>query len=205
MNANEREMVMVGTGSVALIVVDVQDGFDDPCWGPRNNPAADAAIAALVDGFAEAGQPVVYVRHDADDPRSPLHPDRPGHRLKSYLRAAPQLIVSKRVNSSFHGSPDLHGWLTARGISRVVIAGITTNHCCETTARVAGNLGYDVWFALDATHTFDRTGPDGSTMAADDLARATATNLHGEFATVTSTAAILAGLPPTRDLLRRPR
>jgi nicotinamidase-related amidase len=196
MNANTTEMIMVGTDPVALIVVDVQEGFDDPWWGRRNNPAADATIAALVDGFVDAGQPVVYVRHDADDPRSPLHPDRPGHRLKSYLQAAPQLVVSKRVNSSFHGSPDLHAWLTARRISRVAIAGITTNHCCETTARVAGNLGYEVWFALDATHTFDRTGPDGSTMTADELARATATNLHGEFATVTSTAAILAQLTP---------
>jgi nicotinamidase-related amidase len=205
MNANEEDMIMVGTDPVALIVVDVQAGFDDPWWGRRNNPCADANIAALVDGFAHAGQPVIYVRHDADDPRSPLHPDRPGHRLKSYLRAAPQLIVSKRVNSSFHGAPDLHAWLTARGISRVVVAGITTNHCCETTARVAGNLGYHVWFALDATHTFDRTGPDSSTMTADELARATATNLHGEFATVTSTAAILTGLTPTPPLVRRTR
>ena len=61
------------------------------------------------------------------------------------------------------------------------MCGITTNHCCETTARVAGNLGYDVWFALDATHTFDRIGPDGVALTADALARATATNLHGEF------------------------
>ena len=49
---------------------------------------------------------------------------------------------------------------------------------------MGGNLGFDVRFALDATHTFDRTGPDGTVMTADELARATATNLHGEFATV---------------------
>ncbi len=73
----------------------------------------------------------------------------------------------------------------------IVVCGITTNHCCETTARVGGNLGYDVLFAIDATHTFDRTGPDGETMTADELARATATNLHGEFATVVSTEELL--------------
>jgi hypothetical protein len=56
---------------------------------------------------------------------------------------------------------------------------------------VGGNLGHDVLFALDATHTFDRTGPDGTRMTADELARATATNLHGEFATVVSTADLL--------------
>ena len=72
-----------------------------------------------------------------------------------------------------------------------MVCGITTNHCCETTARVGGNLGYDVLFVLDATHTFDRMAPDGSTVTADDLARVTATNLHGEFATVVGTADLL--------------
>jgi nicotinamidase-related amidase len=57
---------------------------------------------------------------------------------------------------------------------------------------VGGNLGYDVLFVIDATHTFDRTGPDGRTMTADELARATATNLHGEFATVVTTQDLLA-------------
>jgi hypothetical protein len=56
---------------------------------------------------------------------------------------------------------------------------------------VGGNLGHDVLFAIDATHTFDRTGPDGVTMTADELARATATNLHGEFARVVSTRELL--------------
>jgi nicotinamidase-related amidase len=75
----------------------------------------------------------------------------------------------------------------------VVVCGITTNHCCETTARVGGNLGHRVLFALDATHTFDRQGPDGAVVPADQLARITATNLHGEFATVVSTRQLLAG------------
>ena len=66
--------------------------------------------------------------------------------------------------------------------------GITTDHCVETTARMGGDLGYDVLVVLDATHTFDRTGPDGTVVTADELARATATSLHDEFATVVSTA-----------------
>ena len=92
------------------------------------------------------------------------------------------------MNSAFHGDPDLAAWLRARDLTGLAICGITTNHCCETTARVGGNLGFDVRFVLDATHTFDRTGPDGTTMGADELARVTATNLHGEFATVVATA-----------------
>ena len=176
----------------ALVLVDVQSGFDDPWWGERNNPDADRNIAALADAFAATGRPVVQVRHDSVDPDSPLHPDRPGNRLKDYLSDAPDLTVSKSVNSCFHGTPDLDGWLRGRNIHQVVVAGITTNHCCETTARVGGNLGYDVLFALDATHTFDRVGPDGRAFTADELAAVTAANLHGEFATVTTTARLLA-------------
>ena len=99
--------------------------------------------------------------------------------------------MTKTVNSSFHGTPDLDAWLRAGDISRIVVCGITTNHCCETTARVGGNLGHRVLFALDATHTFDRTGPDGQVVSADQLAHVTATNLHGEFATVVSTSELL--------------
>jgi nicotinamidase-related amidase len=178
----------------ALVVVDAQQGFDDPAWGTRNNPECDANIAALARAWHETGRPVVHVRHDSTNPASPLHPGAPGNRLKDYLVDAgdPDLLVTKSVNSSFHGSPDLHAWLTERGVPGIVVCGITTNHCCETTARVGGNLGHDVLFAIDATHTFDRTGPDGDTLTADELTRATATNLHGEFATVVRTRDLLA-------------
>ncbi|NYD42608.1 cysteine hydrolase family protein [Nocardioides panaciterrulae] len=181
--------------NTALVVVDAQVGFDDPWWGPRDNPDCDANIAALADAFVGSGRPVVYVRHESENPDSPLHPGRPGNALKPYLaRHRPDLVVTKSVNSSFHGDPDLDAWLRGRDVGTIVVVGITTNHCCETTARVGGNLGYDVWFALDATHTFDRTGPDGTTMTAEELARATATNLHGEFATVVTSAQVVRAL-----------
>lgn len=175
----------------ALVVVDVQQGFDEPTWGTRNNPACDDNIAALVAHWHAGRRPVVHVRHDSTDPGSPLHPGAPGNRLKSYLATPPDLLVTKGVNSSFHGSPDLHAWLLERDLAGIVVCGITTNHCCETTARVGGNLGHDVLFAIDATHTFDRVGPDGQVLTADELTRATATNLHGEFATVVTTEAVL--------------
>ncbi len=176
----------------ALVVVDVQQGFDEDWWGPANNPDCDANISALVAHWTERGRPIVLVRHDSQHPDSPLHPAAPGHALKAYLDdVEPALLVTKTVNSSFHGTPDLHAWLVREGVPGIVICGITTNHCCETTARVGGNLGHDVLFVLDATHTFDRAAPDGSVVSADELARVTATNLHGEFATVVRAADLL--------------
>jgi nicotinamidase-related amidase len=179
---------------LALVVVDVQQAFDDAAfWGPRNNPAAEDNIAALIAAWRENGRPVVFVRHDSDEDVSPLRPDEPGNAFKPVIDGEPDLLVAKRVNSAFHGAPDLDAWLLAQHLDGLVVCGITTNHCCETTARVGGNLGHRVLFALDATHTFDRAAPDGTVVTADELARVTATNLHGEFATVVTTADLLTG------------
>ena len=177
----------------ALIVVDVQAGFDDAeFWGPRDNPSCESNIAALVRKWRAESWPIVFVRHDSDNPQSPLAPAGAGHAFKDVLEGTPDLLISKRVNSSFYGTPDLDAWLRNEGIEQVVICGITTNHCCETTARMAGNLGYDTYFVIDATHTFDRVALDGTTVPAATLSAMTATNLHGEFATVVRTTDLLS-------------
>lgn len=166
----------------ALLVIDVQQGFDEESfWGPRNNPAAEDNIAALMDAWREAGRPVVLVRHASVQPGSVLAADHPGHAFKDLVekRREGALVITKTVNSAFYGTPDLAEWLTARGIGQLVLVGIQTNMCVETTARMAGNLGYDVLVPLDATHTFDLTGPQGLSLTADELATATAVNLQG--------------------------
>ena len=177
---------------LALLVVDVQQGFDDPVWGRRNNPRCEPNIAALLAGWRTAGRPVVFVRHNSVEPDSPLRPGQPGNDFKPVITGDPDLLVTKSVNSCFHGEQDLDGWLHDRDLAGVVICGITTNHCCETTARVGGNLGHRVLFALDATHTFDRRSPEGENVSAETLTHVTATNLHGEFATVVTTADLLS-------------
>jgi nicotinamidase-related amidase len=176
----------------ALVVVDVQRAFEDAAfWGRRNNPDCEANVARLIAAWREAGAPIVFVRHDSDEEVSPLRPDEPGNAFKPEVTGEPDLLVTKQVNSAFHGEPDLAAWLRGEDLEGIAICGITTNHCCETTARVGANVGFDVLFVLDATHTFDREGPDGTVMTADELARATATSLHGEFAQVVATAELV--------------
>jgi nicotinamidase-related amidase len=138
---------------LALVVVDVQRGFADARWGRRDNPACEDNVLALLDAWRAAERPVVLVRHDSTSPTSPLRPGQPGNDLLPGIDGSSDLLVTKSVNSSFHGSPDLDAWLRGRDLDGLVVCGITTNHCCETTARVGGNLGHRVLFALDATHT----------------------------------------------------
>jgi nicotinamidase-related amidase len=177
---------------LALVAVDAQQGFADAAWwGRRDNPACEDNVRALLQQWRRRGRPVVLVRHDSDTPGSPLRPGQPGNELLPGVDGPHDLLVTKQVNSSFHGTPDLDAWLRAQDLGGVVVCGITTNHCCETTARVGGNLGHEVLFALDATHTFDRATPDGDVVPAEELARITAANLHGEFATVVRTADLL--------------
>ena len=171
----------------ALLVVDVQQAFDDPTWGERNNPDCERNVARLIDDFRERGEAVVFVRHDSGEPGSTLAPGSPGNAFKDVVSGDPDLLVTKSVNSAFLGDQDLDGWLKERGIDRVAVCGITTNHCCETTARMGGNLGYQVDFVIDATAAFAMTAPDGTTFDPDTVARMTAANLDGEFATVVTT------------------
>lgn len=186
--------------NAALLVVDVQKGFDEAdFWGPRNNPGADDNIAALIDVWQASGRPVVFVRHDSSQPGSPLRAGYEGNGLKGYVEerrargAGPELFVTKTVNSAFYGTPDLDAWLKAEGISQVVVAGIQTNMCVETTARMGGNLGYDVVVAYDATYTFDLAGPFGWRRSAEEVARASAVSLHGGgFARVVTTEEVVA-------------
>ncbi len=183
--------MMIPNGA-ALIVVDVQKGFDDEAhWGPRNNPECERNIQALADRWSELGYPLVFVRHDSRESGSPLRPGCPGNALQDFLSHGPSLLVTKSVNSAFYGLPDLHEWLTERQIRTLVICGATTNFCCETTARMAGNLGYDVRFVLDATFTHAHRALDGSVISADEMARVSAANLNGEFAEIVSTEELL--------------
>ncbi|MFG3492852.1 cysteine hydrolase family protein [Streptomyces sp. NPDC094447] len=187
--------------NAALVVVDVQKGFEEEYWGKRNNPAAEENIAALIDLWQETGRPVVFVRHDSvESSRSPLRAGHVGNDFKDFVEerrgkgSGPELLVTKTVNSAFYGVPSLDGWLTGLDVVQIVIVGIQTNMCNETTARMGGNLGYEVVFPLDAMHTFDLEGPFGWSLDADELTRATAVSLHGgRFAKVVTTEDVVRG------------
>ena len=142
---------------------------------------------------------MVFVRHDSLENASPLRRGVPGNAFKDAIRGEPDLLVTKHVNSAFHGSPDLEQWLRQTGADGIVICGIQTNTCCETTARVGANLG----FAIDATHTFDLPDRDGATITADELARVTAANLDPEFGRVLTTSEAIGELPDLAIALER--
>lgn len=178
----------------ALLIIDVQQGFDSAEWGERSNPAAESNIIRLLAAWRSAGMPVIHVQHLSTSPDSPLHPDSPGSALKPEVAPRDgEPLIQKRVNSAFIGT-ELEALLRERGIDGLVIVGLTTNHCVSTTTRMAGNLGFETVVVGDATAAFGVTGHDGRHHSAEDVHAVSLANLHGEFATVTSTDDVLTTL-----------
>ena len=185
--------------NTALIVIDVQRAFDqwEAAGKKRNNPQAVARIVDLLAAFRASGAPVFHIRHQGTRPNSSFLPDGAGYPVKDEAREiAGEPVLVKRVNSAFIGT-DLEQRLRAANIETLVICGATTNHCVETTTRMAGNLGFDAWLVRDATWTFDRTGPDGDQHSAEDIHAMTLANLNGEFARIVSASGAIAALTAT--------
>jgi nicotinamidase-related amidase len=189
-------MSLGASSAAALIVVDVQRAFDE--WEAagkrRNNPQAVARIAELLGAFRDSGTPVFHIRHEGTRPSSSFLPNRTGYAVKDEARELPgEPVIVKRVNSAFIGT-DLEARLRAAAVDTLVICGATTNHCVETTTRMAGNLGFDACLVRDATWTFDRIGPDGDAHTAEEIHAMTLANLNGEFARIVSTTEVVAAL-----------
>jgi nicotinamidase-related amidase len=181
----------------ALLIIDVQQGMDAPFLPERNNPGAERQMTALLAAWRTAGAPVIHVQHLSVHPDSPLRPGQPGVELKPEVRPLPgEPLFQKRVNSAFIGTA-LEDHLRERRIARLVIVGLTTDHCVSSTARTAANLGFGVTVVSDATATFGRNGPDGRYYGPDEIHRAELAILHGEFAAVLSTEAVLTGAATT--------
>jgi nicotinamidase-related amidase len=170
-----------------LIVIDVQRAFEDPAWGARNNPDAERRIAEALAGWRAAGAPIVHVRHRSAAPDGLFVPGTPSFEFKE--EAAPlagEPVITKDVNSAFIGT-DLEQRLRDAGAGTVALAGLTTDHCCSTTARMAGNLGFETWVLGDAMATFERRGVDGEPITAEVMHSTALASLHDEFAEVLQT------------------
>lgn len=177
--------------SPVLILIDVQKGFDDPYWGPRNNPEADQNIEKLLTTFRARRLPIIHIQHMSTEPGSTLRPNQIGNEFKDYARPLQgEVIIQKTVNSAFIGT-NLENLLRENAYSPLVIAGITTNHCVSTTTRMAGNLGFKVYVASDATHAFDFKSVEGKHLPAALMHEVGLAELNHEFATVLTTDAIL--------------
>jgi nicotinamidase-related amidase len=90
------------------------------------------------------------------------------------------------VNSAFIGT-NLKELLDNEKITKLVIVGLTTDHCVSTTARMAGNFGFDTFLVSDATATFNKKGIDGQNFSAELIHETALASLNGEFATVVTT------------------
>ncbi|HEU4887896.1 MAG TPA: isochorismatase family protein [Thermoanaerobaculia bacterium] len=175
--------------NTALLVIDIQDSFKiDPArWASRNNPRFEENVTELIRTFRDASLPVIWVLHNDSDPG--FRPGDPEVRLMDFLdRRESEPLITKNTRNAFT-STDLQSRLDALGVRKVVISGISTEQCCETTTRVAADLGYDVDFVTEATATF----PIG-TLSTDAIVERTEAVLNKRFARVTTVDGVKEGL-----------
>lgn len=177
--------------NVPLIVIDVQNSFNDPSWGERNNLNAEENMGKLLRIWRETEMPVIFIRHVSNRVDSLFYKGSATSHFKEHICPLPsELVLEKSVNSAFIGT-NLESILREMNCPHVVIFGLTTNHCVETTTRMAGNFGFNPILVSDASATFDRIGPNGKRYRADLLHEITLANLHEEFATIMTTEELL--------------
>ena len=177
-----------------LIVIDAQESFRQRVyWSEAVAQPYFAAQNTLIEGCSAAGIPIVRVFH-VDEPAVASHPFavesgfvRPIEGLAPFEAAA---TFTKHRHSALVNS-GLDVWLTQQDIGRLIVSGIRTEQCCETTTRHASDLGWEVDYVTEATLTFDMVQPDGRPLAAADIKARTAAVLDGRFATVCSVAEAL--------------
>lgn len=178
--------------NVPLIVIDVQNAFDDASWGKRNNPCAERNIKKLIDYWNSNQRLVIYVKHLSKNKESLFYFKSKTSEFKEMIKPLPKdIIIIKNVNSAFIGT-NLEETLRKNNCPNIIITGLTTNHCVETTTRMAGNLGFNPIIVSDATATFDRRSVNGGTLTAEKIQEMTLSNLHEEFATIKKTEEIIA-------------
>ncbi len=181
---------IVIASNAVLLIVDVQVGFLDKKWGKRNNPLAEQKMSLLLEHWRKRQMPVYHAQHISTDPTSPLRSGQAGVEIQEIVRPLySELVFKKHVNSVFIGT-DLEQSLKQNKCRDIVIVGLTTDHCISTTARMAENLGFNVFVIEDATATFERQSFDGEKFSADEIHRAALASLHQEFATILNSGQI---------------
>lgn len=173
----------------ALILIDIQKGFDDiKYWGgQRNNQNAENNVAELLALWRANNLPIFHIKHCSPNPVSLLNEANEGNDFKEIAKPiSGEPVIKKNVNSAFIGT-DLKYRLDLAKITKLVIVGLTTDHCVSTTTRMAGNLGFDTYLVADATATFNKTGIDGQVFSAELIHETALASLNVEFATVVNT------------------
>jgi nicotinamidase-related amidase len=174
----------------ALILIDIQKAFDNLAYwgGQRNNPEAENNAADLLKLWRSRKLPVFHIKHCSSIKTSLLNELNAGNEFKDIVKPINgEPIIKKNVNSAFIGT-DLKERLDFEKITTLVIVGLTTDHCVSTTARMAGNLGYDTFLVSDATATFNKRGIDGQNFSAELIHETALASLNEEFATIITTA-----------------
>ena len=185
-----------------LILIDMQQAMANPAAGSRNNPQAEDNIGQLLQAWRAAQGHIVHVRHISRAPTSLFAPGQSGAAFQdAFLPLPHEHVLEKNVPDAFINSA-LERWLRVRGLQRVVLVGVSTNNSVESSARTAGNLGFDTVVVADATFAFAMRDYAGVQRSADEVHAMALANLMSDYAAIRDTRSVLAELDSVSNPLR---
>jgi nicotinamidase-related amidase len=179
----------------ALLLVDIQnDYFPGGAMALVGSPEAAHQAASLLESFRRAARPVVHIQHVATRPGATFFlPDTSGAEIHADVAPLPgEAVFRKHFPNSFRETPLLEH-LRALGVTQLVVAGMMTHMCIDTTVRAAFDLGFQCRLAGDACATRD-LARSGDTVPAAQVQAAFLAALDGTFAKVLSTGELCADL-----------
>lgn len=188
----------ISVSKIALLVIDVQMAFAhfDEQGRPRSSSMAETNIGRLLEVFRNTGGKIIHIHHHSHEEGSPFTAGLPGNLVQAFAKPLPgEATCIKHVSSGFIGT-SLEEDLRRAGIDHVIVCGAEANKCVETTARMAGNLGFGTLYVGDAVWAYGAIGPDGREHGPEEVLSMTLCNMEGEFGTVLSTDEVL-------EMLRR--
>jgi nicotinamidase-related amidase len=180
----------MSTVRTALLVVDAQESFRHrPYWSDHDVPLFLLRLQALIDGAKARDIPVVQIFHVEE---SGAFSVASGHvKTIDGISITPDVVFHKRSHSALVGS-GLDVWLVQHGIRRLIVSGIRSEQCCETTTRHSSDMGYEVNYVTEATLTFPMTDRRGRQWSPEEIKARTELVLDDRFARIVTVEEALA-------------
>ena len=184
-------IVKIESGTIPLIILDVQDAIDQPFWNDKSNPNYIYVIERLLTHWRENGWPVIHIKHDESAPNSTYHTHGPWNDIKKEVAPISDEPVFTKLQNCAFIKTDLDAHLKRMGTTHFVLTGVVIHNSMDATIRAGKALGYNIILPSDATTAVSVTHPDGRIWDSETVNDLTLAILGDEYAEVITSSELV--------------